>query len=139
MSSDSPVALEFTPPDFTEENIQARLQSLKSLEHDVCQQIDNLCRSFDCTQPDSDLTLIATKDITQPLRWRFRHSRLTELPFYLLDADDEERHIYTEPERLRNKLNYKLSAISDEHTRLQRFIRSQQAFELALSPISNPA
>ena len=139
MSSDTPVTLEFTPPDFTEENIQARLQSLKSLEHDVCQQIDSLCQSFECTQPDSDLTLIATKDIAQPIRWRFRHSRLTELPFYLVDANDEDRHIYTEPERLRNKLNYKLSAIADEHNRLQRFIRSQQAFKLALSPISTSA
>ena len=139
MSSDTPFTLEFTPTDFTEENIQARLQSLKSLEHDVCQQIENLCQSFECTQPDSVLTLIATKDITQPIRWRFRDSRLTELPFYLLDADDEERHIYVEPERLRNKFNYKLSAIADEHNRLQKFIRSQQAFELALSPISTTA
>ena len=139
MSSDTPFTLEFTPPDFTEENIQARLQSLKLLEHDVCQQIDSLCRSFECTQPDSDLTLIATKDITQPIRWRFRHSRLTELPFYLVDADDKARQIYVEPERLRTQLNYKLSAIADEHNRLQRFIRSQQAFKLALSPVSTSA
>lgn len=139
MSADSPGALGFTPPEFTVEQMQARLRSLKSLEHDVCQQIDSLFQSFECTQPDSDLTLVATKDITQPLRWRFRHSRLTELPFYLVDADDKARQIYVEPERLRTQLNYKLSAIADEHNRLQRFIRSQQAFKLALSPVSTSA
>ena len=139
MSTDSPAALEFTPPEFTVEQMQARLRSLKSLEHDLCQQIDNLCRSFECTQPDSDLTLIATKDITQPIRWRFRDSRLTELPFYLVDADAEDRNIYVEPERLRNKFNYMLSAIADEHNRLQKFIRSQQAFELAIFPVSTSA
>lgn len=134
MPTESFADLEFTPQEFTLPKLQARRQALQSLEHDLVKRCQDLCNSFECAQPDSDLTLTTTKDVTQPIRWRWRHSRLTDLPFYLVDADDKVRSIYLEPERVRTKLNYMLSAVADEHNRLQQYIRSSQALELALSP-----
>ena len=112
-----------------------RSELLASLRNALLKCCSDLCNSFECAQPDSDLTLTATTDLAQPIRWRWRNSRLTDLTFYLVDADDEVRNIYLEPERVRVKLNYMLSAVAYEDNRLQQFIRTSQAIDHALSPI----
>ena len=130
----SPQHLEFAPQELTVAQIQERHRALRSLEHELVQRVQDLCETFDTTHPDSDLTLIPTRDISQPIRWRWRHSRVTELPFYLLDADDKVRGIYLETDLIRSQLNYRLSALADEHDRLRKFSRSRQALEMAVSP-----
>ena len=134
MSYDFFIDLEFVPHDFTISQLEDRDRTVQILHRDLCKETKRLCKSFESSHPDSDLVFTITDDPTQPIRWMWRNSRLTELPFYLLDVTDEAGSIYIEPERTRTTLNYMLSAVAAEQRRLQKYLCSARAIDVALSP-----